>query len=276
MTALLVACGGGGGGGPTPSIGNPLPPAPTNAPLAYACKSASGSVPTSGIYGCVRMLAPANPNSLTAPNGWVYPVGSVQATQDVGLPTTGLATQDAGLPTIPLHVYVGGVYHDPLHQPTGSIALTTDSAGFFATNAANLMAALQQSTAYYGATDKNGTPYALIEVTQYALAPPCTAPVTNIGAPAQGAPPNGYPLVPCGVAMPTPMPSAVPGGLTTATQLFPYSDSATTAQFVRGLIPRDARGHHRIALWNALLRDQYLLRRVGNDDADLPLNADER
>ena len=231
LVAALAACGG-GGSGPTPPVsggGSPTPIA-TGTPSTQACAPVSGSLPTSGVYGCVRVLASANPQATNqSPNGWVVPGAN------------GFATQDAGVPTTTFHVYLGGVYHDPLHQPTGSIAVTTDANGFFASNDPALMADLTASTAYYGAT-KSGVTYALIEATQYALTPPCTATVVNAGQPAQGAPPNVYPAVACGVAMPAPMPSPAAGGYSVDTQLFPYSASASTAQFVQGFLPTATTG----------------------------------
>ncbi len=227
LVAALAACGGGGSGPTTnPPVGGPSPT--TAPPTTQGCAPASGSLPTSGVYGCVRVLASANPQATNlAPNGWVVPGAN------------GLATQDVGVPTTTFHVYIGGVYHDPLHQPTGSIAVTTDANGFFASNDPTLMADLAASTAYYGATDKSGTTYALIEATQYALAPPCTAPVVNAGQPSANAPlgPNVYPATACGVALPAPMPSPVPGGYSVDEQLFPYTASASSAQFVQGFLP---------------------------------------
>ena len=228
LVAALAACGGGGGSGPitNPPVGGPSPT--TAPPTTQGCAPASGALPTSGVYGCVHVLASANPQATNqAPNGWVVPGAN------------GLATQDVGVPTTTFHVYIGGVYHDPLHQPTGSIAVTTDANGFFASNDPALMADLKASTAYYGATDKSGTPYALVEATQYALAPPCTAPVVNAGQPSANAPlgPNVYPATACGVAMPAPMPSPVPGGYSVDEQLFPYTASASSAQFVQGFLP---------------------------------------
>src|SRR5487761_2078028 len=231
LLAALAACGGGGSGGSTPptSGGGGLP-TPGTTPIAQSCAPVSGSLPISGVYGCVRVLASANPQATNqAPNGWVVPGAN------------GFATQDAGVPTTTFHVYLGGVYHDPLHQPTGSIAGTTDANGFFASNDPALMADLSASTAYYGAT-KSGVTYALVEATQYALAPPCTATVVNAGQPAQGAPPNVYPATACGVAMPAPMPSPAAGGYSVDTQLFPYSASASTAQFVQGFLPTATTG----------------------------------